>query len=310
MIRIDVKRSDLLDRIEATAPGWGKDAKTRTDAAIAMGKVEEGEGTWSKIKEVFIALQHHKCAYCERPMAKTAEGSADKVAVEYDVEHFRPKNRVTAWPSAEVLKRRPGLDYAAKVKAGHASGYVRFAYDPFNYVVSCKVCNSSYKADRFPIAGTSSATLVDRSQLDETEKPLLLFPFGEAGDDPAKYLGFLGPVVRAVASSPEGLLRARTVIDFFELDTREDLMEGRCAVLLLLHPRLVAWKAAQTTAEQEAARTRVEALQADRFQHAACARAFAALYRSDAALAQKFCDAAEAYLLSRDPALLEALKAP
>ncbi|MEZ4391803.1 MAG: hypothetical protein R3A48_11955 [Polyangiales bacterium] len=307
MIRIGVKGDDLRARIEAASPGWLDDAKARTQAAVAAGKVGEGEGTWSKIKEVYIALQHHKCAYCEQPMAKTTEGSADKVAVDYDVEHFRPKNRVTPWPNAEVLRRRPALDYASLVKAGHGAGYVRLAFEPTNYVVSCKVCNSSYKADRFPIAGTASETLVDRTRLDARERPLLLFPMGDDGDDPADYLGFVGPVPRHTSGEQHGVLRARTVIDFFELDTREDLFGGRCWVIAGLFPHLEARVQGKTAARRKVSGDFVDAAVGDASPYAACARDYVALYDADPAAAEEMYLAASAYCAKKDPSVFAAL---
>ena len=41
---------------------------------------------WSETKQVYIELQHSKCAFCEKPL----EGR-----IEQDVEHFRPKGEVS-----------------------------------------------------------------------------------------------------------------------------------------------------------------------------------------------------------------------
>ena len=77
---------------------------------------------------------------------------------------------------AEILDRRPWIGaYAAGIGMGNPAGYPRLALDPFNYVVSCKVCNSSHKADRFPIAGHPEPRATDRLALDAAERPLLLF---------------------------------------------------------------------------------------------------------------------------------------
>jgi hypothetical protein len=240
LIRIPIAPADLLAEIEATSPGWRRRAEVQRRKVVAAGKSGDGDGIWSEIKAVYIVRQQHKCGYCEVPMAKTGSGSSHKVAVDYDVEHFRPKNRVTAWPAPDVLARRPGLDYAARVRAGAAQGYLRLAFDPFNYLVSCKVCNSSYKADRFPIAGTPDTRSRKRATLARRERPLLLFPFGHDADDPQRYLDFFGVLVRPKPPRGHDRLRARTVIDFFELDTREDLLEGRAQIIMLLFPQLEA----------------------------------------------------------------------
>lgn len=304
MIHIAVGAQELLDLIEAESPGWMTDAKKRAKKAKQDGKVGKSDGTWSKIKAVFIRLQHHKCAYCEKPMAKTTSGSAEKVAVDYDVEHFRPKNRVTAWPRPADVARRPAVSaYAALVRMGSAAGYVRFAFDPFNYVVSCKVCNTQYKADRFPIAGTASQ-LVDRAKLDAKERPLLLFPIGDGGDDPKDYLQFTGAMIQVRPGDSARRLRANAVIDFFELDTREDLIEGRCMLLTALFPNLEARVGATTAARRERAKQFVRRVSEDGFPHAGCSRAFVELFDTDPALAQRLHDAAQEYLITKDAAAL------
>lgn len=307
MIRVVVERDELLAAIEEVSPGWRAEAKKRTREAKAARRVEEGRGTWSEIKVVFIRLQEHKCIYCEQAMAMTASGSADFVAVDYDVEHFRPKNRVTGWPSATVLERRPNLDYADKLQAGVADGYVRLAFDPTNFVVSCKVCNSQYKADHFPIAGTPQSGLINRKLLDARERPLLLFPFGAWGDDPAEFLTFVGPVIRPKPKRGHARLRARTVIDFFELDTREDLFVQRATILVTLFPQLEARTGAATLLERTRAEKFVDALRRGPAPHAACARAYIDLYDANPRVAKELYDASIEYVVSKDPALFGAM---
>ncbi len=310
MIRIAVANEDLLERIRATSPTWLKRAGVKQAKALEKGHVGEGDGIWSKIKEVFILLQEFKCIYCEFPLPKVDPASADKVAVDHDVEHFRPKNRVTPWPSKEALARRPAIEkYLSEVKAGSPEGYIRLAFDPFNYAVSCKVCNSSYKADHFPIAGHPDAGSTLRSDLDACERPLLLFPFGETTEDPADFLLFDGPLVRAKPALEPALLRARTLVDFFELDTRQGLLEGRCWMIQLLWPKLEA-----RTSADEQERTRGEAFvaavqQSHHLLHTACGRAFIELYEKDRGHAFGWYEASDRFLTSKDPAVLAALGA-
>ena len=298
MIKITISRDALLARITARRPRWLANAKKRARRAVAARHVDEADGTWSAIKSVFIALQHHKCAYCESPLAKPSADSTDAMSVDYDVDHFRPKNRVTPWPTGDVVRRRAGLDYAARVRRGAKAGYVRLAFDPTNFLAACKVCNTGYKRDRFPIAGRPDTRLLDRAKLDAKERPLLLFPLGDWGDDPAKHLSFIGPIVHVHARRGEGRLRARTVIDFFELDTREDLIEARCHLLMLLWPQLEA-RAKARSVDRPRARAFVVAATADRFPHAACARAFVALHERDRRAARRVFEAARAYVTSR-----------
>ncbi len=310
MIRIPVTRQALLDAIDARSDGWRQRAVVKTKAVVAAGNIASDDAIWSEIKEVFIVLQEHKCAYCEVPMAKTRSGSAEYVAVDYDVEHFRPKNRVSPWPTPRVLARRPGLDYAARVKSGAPQGYLRLAFDPFNYLVSCKVCNSSYKADRFPIAGAPDKRSKQRASLDRNEQPLLLFPLGVDGDEPADSLAFFGALVRPRAAAGHAGLRGRTVIDFFELDTREDLLEGRAQMILWLFPQLDERDHGATTEDRDRAAAFVTAAQQPRFPHAACGRAYVDLYGKDRDAARRCYEAAREYLVRKEPRVFSDLAPP
>jgi hypothetical protein len=292
-----VPQEPVLDQIRRDHPNWLGRAEEKRKAAIAAGKVGDGDGIWSDIKGLFIRAQHYKCGYCEEPMAEIAEGKTEGIGVDYDIEHFRPKNRVQEWPTAEVLAERPGIDYGHQVAAGPATGYVRLAFEPQNYLVSCKLCNSYYKRDRFPIAGQPEAVATQRADLDAVELPLLLFPFGEDGDDPEKLLTFEGAAIGPLATlAGYDRLRARVVIDFFELDSRAGLLQGRSAVIKMLFPEL----------EQRGvpdADSFVEALQSARFPYAACARAFVRLYDEDPEAAQRHYLAARAYLQTKDPTI-------
>jgi hypothetical protein len=292
-----VPQEPVLDQIRRDHPNWLGRAEAKREAAVAAGKVGDGDGIWSDIKGLFIRAQHYKCGYCEEPMAEIAEGKTEGIGVDYDIEHFRPKNRVQDWPSKGVLAERPGIDYADRVAAGLAAGYVRLAFDPQNYLVSCKLCNSFYKGDRFPIAGRPESVAILRSELDAVELPLLFFPFGEDGDDPEELLTFEGAAIgpRPTLADHERL-RARVVIDFFELDSRGGLLYGRSAVIKMLFPELERRGVPDADAF-------VEALQSARFPYAACARAFVQLYDEDPEAARRHYLAARAYLQTKDPTI-------
>lgn len=308
MIAIRVSDRDLFAAIRRKKDSWFDDAEEIAAKAEKGGKLAEGDEIWSEVKEVFILLQEFKCIYCEFPLPKAESTSAYKVAVDYDVEHFRPKNRVTLWPTAEVLKRRPQIqEYRSSITQGAAEGYLRLALDPLNYVVSCKVCNSSYKADRFPIAGRSDSRATDRLDLERQERPFLLFPFGEHPDEPGNFLSFDGPMLRPGEQSAEKKLRGRVVIDFFELDTREGLLEGRCLLIQLLWPQLEAQSSSDPRKRVQAEKFVRCVEEQHRLLHTACGRAFCELYRQDRARAEAWYDRAVQYLGSKDPAVFEAL---
>lgn len=308
MIRIAVTSAELLAAIETKSPQWIERAQAKKTAALAAGKVAEGDGIWSEIKEVFILRQEFKCIYCEFPLPKVESASAAKVAVDYDIEHYRPKNRVTSWPTREVLERRPSVEeYRAAISSGDPGGYVRLAFDPFNYIASCKVCNTSYKADRFPIADQPDSVSEERATLDSNERPLLLFPFGDDGEDPAEYLAFQGPTVYPLPVAGHERLRAQAVIDFFELDTREGLLELRCMLIQLLWCQLEN-RASPDPRKKAKAEAFLETVQKTcRHPHTACGRAFIDLYEKDRDMAERWQEAANGYLTSKDPVVLKAI---
>lgn len=107
MIRYNTTRSELERKI---GKPWLQAAARKTAAFRKARRYNEREGSWSKIKQVYIDLQFGKCAYCERHF-----GSDEKSRIEHDVEHFRPKSAVKAWPP---LGHRDAYNFPT----GHASG--------------------------------------------------------------------------------------------------------------------------------------------------------------------------------------------
>jgi hypothetical protein len=93
------------------------------------------------------------------------------------------------------------------------------------------------------------------------------------------------------------------VIDFFELDTREDLLEGRAQIIMLLFPQLEASKQSDPETRQRAAAF-VATLQEVRFPHAACARSYVGLYHADRERARDCYEAARTYLTRKEPSVL------
>jgi hypothetical protein len=91
MIRYPVTEQQLIDAINQLAPNWLADVAARTARFRQAGRYNEESGVWSRIKDVYLALQHDKCAYCERRLAGSPEGR-----IEHDVEHYRPKSEVKA----------------------------------------------------------------------------------------------------------------------------------------------------------------------------------------------------------------------
>lgn len=310
MIRYAVTAKALRAEIETHKAGWLDRSREKTAEARKKGRVDEGDGIWSEIKGVYARLQFYKCVYCEKPMPQEAfdgEVGFGKGAVEYDVEHYRPKNRVKHWPTAAVKAQRQ-IDYDDQIASGESEGYFRLAFDPDNYALSCKTCNSGHKSDSFPIAGTTKKSLARRAALDAQERPLLMLGLGEGVDDPEDVIGWVGPLPFARKNSGYEHLRARVSIDFFALDTRGDLMLLRAQLVTLLWGKLEE-RAAATGAEKQRLDGVVQGFTAPRMHFCACARAYVALHASNrpqAAALQRLC---WEYILSRDRAVFS-LPAP
>ncbi|WP_147451225.1 hypothetical protein [Corallococcus llansteffanensis] len=241
-----------------------------------------------------MELQHHKCAYCERPMGNSVQANID-----YDVEHFRPKGRVTPWPPPEKALRL-GIRYSTG--NGAADGYPLLAYEPGNLAVVCKMCNSPLKSDYFPIAGTASNASTDIAELDAVEKPLLIFPLGTQGRAPEEFITFHGIVPAPVKRSGPARRRARVTIDFFELHLRTDLNDGRAHCLVQLWDKIQLAKKGSSKQRQDA-REVLAAAQEDYWPFSGCARAFLSLHTSDPQRAEQYYRAAHDIVTRKEPGL-------
>lgn len=67
MIRHDISRAELLDKIKALKSDWMERAAERRAAAIAAGHVGESDGIWSEIKSIYMELQGYKRVSNDRP---------------------------------------------------------------------------------------------------------------------------------------------------------------------------------------------------------------------------------------------------
>ncbi len=275
MIRYAVSRTRLTALIQAENAGWHARADAATAANRNAGRLVESDSIWSDIKPVFMRLQHNKCVYCERPLAGETAGR-----VEQDVEHYRPKGRITAWPKANS-----GLAYDFATGAGAPQGYFWLAYDTQNYAASCKPCNSTRKSDAFPILGDRGDATMTAARLRTVEKPLLIFPFGDWGDDPEGLIRFEGIVAMPVAKTGAKRRRALVTIDFFGLNIREELWEDRFRTIRTLFDNFEL-RSTTTRAEiRDKADRAISEATSDAGPQARCARDYLALLQTDPALA-------------------------
>lgn len=274
MIRIHVTEAALFAKIAAHAPRWLDKAAVRKAFYRKHGGYVAGKDFWGDIKQIYIDLQHEKCAYCEIRLAGKVLSS--KV---HEVEHFRPKSRVSTWPPASG-KGAVGFVPPCRVGKPSVRGYYLLAYHPLNFVIACTRCNSTLKADCFPVRGRR-ATRAANPGTARSEDPLLIYPLGDQDRDPAQLIGFDG--VLAVPRHPHGDERDRALVTiaFFQLN-HEDLTTRRARLIGALW--LTLRTAGTPGLDPELRRLHQQAIAsavAGRGEFAACTRDFVALYQND-----------------------------
>ncbi len=289
MIRYPVNPGDLEKLIEVESKTWLAEARQKTDAFRNLKKYVEKEGSWSEVKGAYMVVQHGKCAYCER---KSGEDKESKI--EHDVEHFRPKSKVRSWPP-----KKSKLSYSFSTGNPSATGYYLLAYNIFNYAVACKKCNTIYKSDYFPIAGTVRVFDQDDPKKLAEEEPFLIYPLGDLDDDPEDLITFQGMIAVPKHASGRQYERARVTIDFFKLDLRDELFFQRALILKSLYWAIDDLRTSQNSKRRRAAQQTVDLALSAESPHTSCARAFYALCTQDPQTADLFYDAVEAYLKKR-----------
>ncbi len=271
MVRYPIALADLNTKIDAESATWRQRADTMTAENIAEATLKHKVSVWSEIKPAYMRAQFNKCIYCERPLAGLVAGK-----VEQDVEHYRPKGKISAWPKANS-----GLSYSFSTGDPKPHGYYWLAFSIQNYAASCKPCNSTRKSDSFPIAGTRGDATLTLKQLNTAEKPLIVFPFGDWGDDPAELFRFEGILIHPKAETGKKHRRARVTIDFFGLNDREELWEDRFRVIRSVFANV---EVRQTTTKADR-RAAAERAIADSISiagpQALCAREFLSLLETD-----------------------------
>jgi hypothetical protein len=269
MIRYDITPANLLAKVNELDAAWIGKAKTRTQQFIKAKKFEDKSPIWGDVKPIFITLQQKKCIFCERQFEGPELGT-----IEYDLEHFRPKSGVKRWNGP----RKSAGSYRA-TGADSSSGYYWLAYSLDNYAASCKVCNSPLKSNYFPIAGKRATHRGGADSL-KKEKQYLCYPIGAGDDDPETLITFEGTIAIPAAKSGHRRARAEVIIDFFELNSRDQLHQQRAKQIVLLGNALE--KIGAKTAD-DVDRSLVEMITSPRMPHTACSRAHAALWKKSPA---------------------------
>jgi hypothetical protein len=289
MIRYNITLTELETLIDSERLTWRPEAKSATQYFDANGAYSEPpkdpaalKPFWGEIKQVYLRLQNHKCAYCEsRPSSWTGY---------FAIDHFRPKGRVSDWPPAD---HEHHAEFAFASSQASAVGYHLLAHHPLNYVAACNECNVSKKRTFFPIArplhNTSGA---DPIALLASELPYLIYPLGNYDDDPEDLITFNGNIPCAAAQTDvHKRRRANVTIELLGLE-REDLLRERSEVIASLIDKLD-----DELTHQDAARA-VARFQSPKSPHSSCARCFVSLYRQDSTYAKKLARYAKKHVAS------------
>jgi hypothetical protein len=179
---------------------WRQKAQTKTSLQnyTPGGKVEIDK-LYQERKEDIVRIFEGKCAYCEAEILYvTKEGDVEQLNQAGDVEHFRPKGRITDEDNKPVRYTEEGKEY-------DHPGYYWLAYHPRNLLLACATCNRPWtrggverlgKWDLFPIRGTRVVFPEQEEKdnpllLKKKEEPLLLNPTDE-DYDPNEHFTFDG----------------------------------------------------------------------------------------------------------------------
>ncbi len=158
----------------------------------------------SDVRGLLYAQQGQVCAYCGSRLPFNDRG---------DVEHFRPKSSVREAPDH--------------------GGYWWLAYDADNYILSCRVCNSNRKSNRFPLRanatrratfrGVTSVGQEARLLPDPTHDNLELLVTYDWHDE-------LCMVEAAADLTPRERQQARALVEFFKLNSDSRLVGERMEI--------------------------------------------------------------------------------
>jgi hypothetical protein len=290
MIRYPVAAALLDTMVDAESATWRTRAATATAGLITAGSFDRKSNFWGEIKMAFMKAQNFKCIFCERALSQKEVGSG-----EHDLEHFRPKGNLKPWPRGARARQ---LAYTFTTGAA-GPGYHWLAYDLANYTASCIPCNRALKSDSFPIAGPRGGPHAAVTALDASERPFLIYPFGDASDDPAAFITFDGVVAVPSAAAGHDLLRGRVTIDFFKLNERGELFTERFQQIESYWGNAQTYALTTDPTRKAAARRALDRLVSPVAPHSACTKAFERVMIGDPGKAWCVYQDAEAFLKSR-----------
>lgn len=125
---------------------------------------------WKVFKGVFAKAQYGRCGYCDIGVVGTQF---------CDVEHYRPKGMVEVLDPANQGKEEDNLSNVSGRKPLRTigTGYWWDAYSWRNYILSCAICNQTWKKNYFPVDGEPAQRI--RPIEGHNELELLFHPFGD-----------------------------------------------------------------------------------------------------------------------------------
>jgi uncharacterized protein (TIGR02646 family) len=185
---------------------WNEKAERETATLIAASPRKIKEALYKEAQNWIVSIFHGKCAYCEVRL--------DVSQHKGDLDHFRPKKRVTDQNGAIV-----------RIRGTAHPGYYWLAYRWWNLLPSCISCNRPARGpdgvrrgkwDQFPIAGSYAMASSDDLK---REKPLLLHPYDDRPDEHLEFdikTGMVFPktsrgqrTIETLGLNRDGLIEAR-----------------------------------------------------------------------------------------------------
>lgn len=189
-------RDEIRRIYEAALPDFADDNDRIAFPKKVLGKSSDH---WKNFKQAFAEAQHGRCGYCDIVVVGTQF---------CDVEHFRPKGMIQILDTTNQGKEEDNLSNVRDRKALRTigTGYWWEAYSWNNYLLSCAICNQTWKRNYFPIDG--DPTLRNRPMIGVPELELLFHPFED--EEPIDHFRYeLDGRIRGI--SPMGLATIETV---------------------------------------------------------------------------------------------------
>lgn len=219
-----------------------------------------------------------------------------------EIDHYRPKRLVNAWPSSHVRTKHSHLAYYdSELGNKLEKGYYALTYNPINLVLCCPKCNKQ-KRTFFPVSG-QRVTTSERNVSDYTsEAPLLFYPLSSVdSDDPERCIQFIGATAYpAEGSSESQRLRARVTIDLLHLNERSELIDARCRVICQIYANYMLARSSDPE-QHKVGKLNINNFTSEAAEHTNCARCFLRLCDQDLDKARQIFEDAWLRINSKQP---------